>query len=260
MKEIKNITIFGTGNIANGFLHLFLKNQFKIDCIFGKTSKNIEKSVLKNTFFTNNISKIPSTSDLYIFALSDDAYQEVLEKISKNNHLVIHTSGSLDSKSLGIVSNRWGCIYPLQSIKKDSKISWEKVPFFMEAANEKDEKLLSIFCGSNKMNFSILNSSKRKKLHLAAVASNNFTYHLLSMVKEYCIKNEVNFKDLKPLLEKTIEAALNEDSFVEQTGPARRGDNTLIEKQVKDLKEFENLQEIYEIFTKQIIKKHHHEL
>lgn len=250
----------GTGNIANGFLHLFLKNQFKIDCIFGKSSKNIEKSVLKNTFFTNNISKIPSTSDLYIFALSDDAYQEVFEKISENNHLVIHTSGSLDSKSLDIVSNRWGCIYPLQSIKKDSKISWEKVPFFIEAANEKDEKLLSIFCASNNMNFSILNSSKRKKIHLAAVASNNFTYHLLSMVKEYCIKNEVNFKDLKPLLEKTMEAALNEEPYMGQTGPAKRGDNTLIEKQINELKDFENLQEIYKVFTKLIIKKNHHEL
>ena len=54
------------------------------------------------------------------------------------------------------------------------------------------------------MNFSILNSSKRKKLHLAAVASNNFTYHLLSMVKDYCIKNEVNFKDLKPLWKKQL--------------------------------------------------------
>ena len=61
-------------------------------------------------------------------------------------------------------------------------------------------------------------------------------------------------------MEKTIEAALNEDPFLEQTGPARRGDNTIIEKQVKELKEFEKLKEIYEIFTKQIIKKHHHEL
>jgi hypothetical protein len=110
------------------------------------------------------------------------------------------------------------------------------------------------------MNFSILNSSKRKKLHIAAVASNNFTYHLLSMVKEYCIKNEVNFNDLKPLLEKTMETALNKDPFIVQTGPAIRKENTLIEKQIKELKEFENLQEIYEIFTKQIIKKHHHEL
>ena len=260
MKEIKNITILGTGNIANGFLHLFLKNQFKIDCIFGKSSNNIKKSVLKNTFFTDNILKIPSTSDLYIFALSDDAYLEIFKKISKNKHLVIHTSGSLDSKSLGIVSKRWGCIYPLQSIKKDTKVSWEKVPFFMEAANERDEKLLSIFCASNNMNFSILNSSKRKKLHLAAVASNNFTYHLLSMVKEYCMKNEVNFKDLKPLLEKTIESALNEDPYVKQTGPANRADNALIEKQVKELKEFENLQEIYKVFSRQIIKKHHYEL
>ena len=260
MKKIKNITILGTGNIANGFLNLFIKNKFKIDCIFGNSSKNIEKSVLKNTFFTNNISKIPSSSDLYIFALSDDAYLEVFKKISKNNHLTIHTSGSLDSESLDVFSSRWGCIYPLQSIKKDSKISWEKVPFFIEAANEKDEKLLSVFCSSNNMNFSILNSSKRRKLHLAAVASNNFTYHLLSMVKEYCIKNEINFKDLKPLLEKTMEASLNEDPYIKQTGPANRGDNKLIEKQIKELKEFKNLQEIYEIFTKQIIKKHHHEL
>ena len=168
--------------------------------------------------------------------MRDDAYLEVFEKFSKNNHLTIHTSGSLVSKSLGIISNRWGCIYPLQSIKKDSKVSWEKVPFFIEAANEKDEKLLSIFCASNNMNFSILNSFKRKKLHLAAVASNNFTYHLLSTVKEYCIKNEVDFKNLKFLLEKTIETVLNKDSYMEQTGPAKRGDNTLIEEQEKELK------------------------
>ena len=260
MKEIKNITILGTGNIANGFLHLFLKNQFKIDCIFGKSSNNIDKDVLKNTFFTNNVSKIPSTSDLYIFALSDDAYQKVFKKISKNNNFLVHTSGSLDSKSLEIISNRWGCIYPLQTIKKDSKFSWETIPFFIETANEKDEELLSIFCNSNKINFSILNSFKRKKLHLAAVISNNFTYHLLSMVKEYCIENEVNFKDLKPLLEKTLNVALNKAPFIEQTGPAIRRDNTLIENQVKELKDFKNLQDIYEIFTKKIIKKHHNEL
>ena len=80
------------------------------------------------------------------------------------------------------------------------------------------------------------------------------------MVKEYCIRNEVNFKDLRTLLEKTIETVLSKEPYMDQTGPANRGDNTLIEKQIKELKEFENLQEIYEIFTKQIIKKHHHEL
>ena len=61
-------------------------------------------------------------------------------------------------------------------------------------------------------------------------------------------------------MEKTIETILNKNPFTEQTGPANRGDNTLIEKQIKELKEFKNLQEIYEIFSKQIIKQHHHEL
>ena len=38
------------------------------------------------------------------------------------------------------------------------------------------------------------------------------------------------------------------------------GGEDFTEEQVKELKKFENLHEIYEIFTKQIIKKHRHEL
>ena len=260
MKEIRNITILGTGNIANGFLDLFLKNKFNIDCIFGKSSTNIDKDILGKTFYTSNISKIPTSSDLYISALSDDAYLEVFKKIPKSNNFIIHTSGSLDSKSLETTTNRWGCIYPLQTIKKTLKINWNTIPFFIEAANKKDEKLLVEFCNTNNLNSSILDSPKRKKLHLAAVMSNNFSYHLLSMVKEYCNQNEVNFTDLKPLLEKTLELALNKDPFMDQTGPAIRRDTDLIKVQIQDLKGYKDLEEIYEIFTKKIIKKHHNEL
>ena len=80
------------------------------------------------------------------------------------------------------------------------------------------------------------------------------------MVKEYCNQNEVNFTDLKPLLEKTLELALNKDPFMDQTGPAIRRDTDLIKVQIQDLKGYKDLEEIYEIFTKKIIKKHHNEL
>ena len=75
-----------------------------------------------------------------------------------------------------------------------------KVPFFIEAANEKT-KNYDIFVLNN-MNFSVFKPFKRK-LHLAAVVT-----IILPITakhgKEYCIKNEVDFKNLKFLWKKQL--------------------------------------------------------
>ena len=90
--------------------------------------------------------------------------------------------------------------------------------------------------------------------------SSNFSYHLFSMVKDYCLKNDVNFKDLKPLLENTLENSIRNSPFELQTGPAIRNDYNLINSHLEDLKENQDLKEIYEIFSNQIIKKNKNEL
>ena len=90
--------------------------------------------------------------------------------------------------------------------------------------------------------------------------SSNFSYHLFSMVKDYCLKNDVNFNDLKPLLENTLENSIRNSPFELQTGPAIRNDYNLINSHLEDLKENQDLKEIYEIFSNQIIKKNKNEL
>ena len=47
------------------------------------------------------------------------------------------------------------------------------------------------------------------------------------------------------------------ENYKLQTGPAVRNDRELIEKHLNDLGNDENLKEIYELFTQQIIKRHH---
>ena len=71
--------------------------------------------------------------------------------------------------------------------------------------------------------------------------SSNFSYHLFSMVKDYCLKNDVNFKDLKPLLENTLENSISNSPFNMQTGPAIRNDYNLINSHLEDLKKTEIL-------------------
>ena len=104
MKKIKKITILGTGNIANQYCDLFLKNKFEINCIYGNNEKNIDKKNLDKSIFTTNISKIPNDSDLYIAALSDDVYLKVLKGFNLENKFIVHSSGSLQSKTLEIAT------------------------------------------------------------------------------------------------------------------------------------------------------------
>jgi predicted short-subunit dehydrogenase-like oxidoreductase (DUF2520 family) len=80
------------------------------------------------------------------------------------------------------------------------------------------------------------------------------------MVKDYCLKNDVNFNDLTPLLENTLENSMSSSPFELQTGPAIRNDYNLINSHLEDLKENQDLKEIYEIFSNQIIKKNKNEL
>ena len=79
MKNIKNITVIGTGNVALQLSKLFLKNKFKIDGIYGRS--NFSDSQIDNHLYTDKVSNISKNSDLYLVAVSDDSYLELLKNI-----------------------------------------------------------------------------------------------------------------------------------------------------------------------------------
>tara|TARA_B100001094_G_scaffold153096_1_gene148142 strand:+ start:1448 stop:2221 length:774 start_codon:yes stop_codon:yes gene_type:complete len=255
LRTINNITIIGTGNVALQLSKLFLKNNFKIDCIYGRS--NFSDSQIDKHLFSDKISDISKNSDLYLIAVSDDSYIDLLKNISLKNKFIVHTSGSLDSEKLDSFSKRWGCLYPIQTIKKNQQIEWDNIPFYIEASNNNDLELLTDFCHANNLHYSVQNSNQRNKTHIAAVAANNFIYYLLSTIKEYCDKNKINFKNLKPLLDQSLNNVLNFPAHQLQTGPAIRKDLKLIEKHLESLKSEKDLKEIYQLFSEKIIKKHH---
>ena len=258
MRKINNITIIGSGNVGTEFGKKLYQAGYNIDGVFGyriESGKNLAKET-SSKFFSNK-TEIPSESDLYLIALKDDLYIETLKDINLEGKLIIHTSGSLESKALNSFSNRWGCIYPLQSISKNRKVNWNSFKTYIEASNTKDENALIELCETLELNFSKADSNQRKKIHLAAVASNNFTYHLLSNIREFCEENKLEYQDFKNLISQSVDNSLLEKVYQLQTGPAKRKDVKLIENQIKMVKENKNLKDIYELFTQQILNKHH---
>ena len=258
---IENITVIGSGNVGSQLCKRLYSKGFKIDAIVNSGS-NVSAKFLDDTksVHIDQISNIPSESDAYLIAVRDDQYENVIATFPYRDKLIIHTSGSFESVKFEKITKRWGCLYPLQTISKTKEVNWRKVNFFTECAQENDYLKMAKLCEKADFNNEYANSEKRKQLHVAAVVSNNFTYHLLSLVKTHCHKNNIDYSQLRHLIDLSIENVSKESPFILQTGPAVRKDIKLIEKQLSMLKNEHELKEIYDLFSRQIIQKHHHEL
>ena len=98
-----------------------------------------------------------------------------------------------------------------------------------------------------------MSSEERRILHVSAVFACNFTNHLLTISKRILDAEHLEFDLLKPLIRETIRKALEApDPAVVQTGPARRGDQQIIEKHLDYLERYPAWQGIYEILSESI--------
>ena len=74
------------------------------------------------------------------------------------------------------------------------------------------------------------------------------------MNKQFVNEHKSDFDLLVPLIKKTIQNAIEENPCNSQTGPARRNDDMVIQKQINALDEFPQLQRLYKVFTESIKK------
>ena len=259
--NINTITIIGAGNVGSQLCEKLADCNFKIDSlVYNRKKPNEKLKKFTNTFSFKEINEISTNSDLYIITVNDDQYQKVISTFPLKNKFILHTSGSFESHKLEKITERWGCLYPLQTINKKKEIDWNSVNFFIEASNENDFSKIEALCKKTGFKYHFANSKKREKLHIAAVLINNFTYHLLSSAKAFCEKNNIDYNYFQELLFQSIKNVQDEDAFQLQTGPAKRNDINLIKKQIELLENEESLKEIYDLFSQQIIQKHHNEL
>jgi predicted short-subunit dehydrogenase-like oxidoreductase (DUF2520 family) len=228
---ISKISIIGTGNVASWFNHALQKvskPKFQIQMVSGR-----------------DLSKLSEKSDLYIFSLKDDVYEEVLNKITFKMPFAVHTSGSL---SIGIFENyadHFGVIYPYQTISKDFiEHATSEVPLCIEADCSHSEKELTQMCDNISPTIYPTDEDQRKALHLAAIFACNFSNAMFSIADQILLRNNITWDVMIPLLEQMVEKVKKMSPAEAQTGPAKRGDIAVIQKHLNKL-EGTDLQEIY---------------
>ena len=197
-------------------------------------------------------------ADIYLIAVSDDAIQDLAERLAGENRFLAHTSGSTALNKMPKIGKR-GVFYPLQTFSKDAELDFQEIPLCLEAENENDYLLLEKLGGNISNNVLRVNSDQRLQLHMAAVFVNNFTNHLFHIGQELCEEKGLSFDLLHPLIRETMRKIENNDPLQVQTGPARRGDTTTMQKQLDNLKN-KTHKDIYKLISESIHSTYAEEL
>jgi len=254
---IKTITFIGAGNLATHLAQALAGDGYNISQVYSRTIDSArDLAGIFNAHFTNSISEINTNVDLIIVALKDSAVNEVLSQIDFHNKLLVHCSGSLPLSVLKEYSENTGVLYPLQTFSKKRSVNFKAIPVFVEANTEASEQKLLDVANQISDKVDLLNSEKRKALHIAAVFACNFANHMYTLAALFLESNEIDFEVLRPLILETAEKVQVLDPAEAQTGPAIRFDENIINEHLNQLDACPELRELYHSVSKSIFNFH----
>jgi len=245
--------MIGSGNVAGVLGRKFTAAGHKIIQVVSRNAAAASELAYEwDTESANYMSLINKQADIYLIAVADNALVEVTADLKLPGKVVAHTAGSVSKDVLKNVTDHYGVFYPLQSIRKD--VDWlPDIPVYFEASDEKAAGALGRLAGSiSSKPPRVADGEDRLKLHVAAVIANNFTNHLYALAEQFCQKEKIDFRQLMPLIEETVQRLKTTSPAGMQTGPAVRNDELTLQKHLDVLKDHPHLKKVYSFLTESI--------
>jgi predicted short-subunit dehydrogenase-like oxidoreductase (DUF2520 family) len=247
-----NIVLIGSGNVATVLGRLMKSFGHTIKEVVSRNEMHAQTLAAElNVIAQPGINSTTKDAHIYIIGVTDNAIETVAKQLQLNDKIVVHTSGAVSKNVLQNVSERFGVLYPLQSLRKESTHIPE-IPLLIDGNTEETIQSIQTFAETNSKKVYHAGDEERLKLHVSAVFVSNFTNHLYTLAAEYCKKEGTDFSLLVPLIKEVAERTEAHTPASMQTGPAIRNDDTTIQKHLKLLDAHPQLKNIYETMTKSI--------
>ncbi len=255
------VVVLGAGNVAYSLCHVLLQHQIEIVQIYSRTllSAHALRDFLGQEIpCVNDLKKVVSDADLYIYALKDDCLQGVISQIVTNEQAWhIHTSGGVGWEVFEGKKN-YGILYPFQTFSKAKPLTdWCEIPLFVVTNAEKvdDSHFLVRLARSLSSQVLVVQPEELDKLHIAGVFANNFTNYMYCCAKQVLASTSIPFPVLIPLIQQTAQKIQTLSPQEAQTGPAKRNDKTVIEKELNILQSTDKtLTDIYRLLSEGIVR------
>ena len=252
------IALIGSGRVASCMGPRLREAGHAIVAVYSRTIEHAKElaAVVGSPAF-DKLGQLPE-ADVYLTMLSDDALTALAPEIVKASPdaLFLHTAGSVPMdlwKEAG--AKRYGVLYAMQTFSKGADIDWPQVPVFVEGCNPDELRIVTVIASALSGNVTELSSEGRKKLHVAAVFTCNFSNHMYAIAERLLASEGVPFSVMLPLVRETarkVETMSPEDA---QTGPAVRGDRKVINEHLELLKDYPEYAELYRLISTDINKK-----
>ncbi len=238
------IFIIGTGNVATHLSAAILKAGHDIEGVCGRNfnhTKELAQRLDAKPF--SSVSSIPADADVYLISVSDDSIAEVASQIHDVEGIVAHTAGSVPMSALAHFSHH-GVFYPLQSFSKSRAIDMSRVPLCIEGNDSRTADTLTTLARTLSNDVRPMTTEQRAHLHLAAVFASNFVNCMYAEAENILKKSNIPFCIMRELIAETAAKAADMSPIAAQTGPARRGDTRVMNRQMQLLHDHD-LQKLY---------------
>ena len=183
------------------------------------------------------------TGDVVFATVPDQYIQSLASFCDQAGVVFIHCSGATPISVMNHAQS--GVFYPLQTFSQVGDVNWSDVPVFWENA-----QLLalfdSLFLALGVKKSQELSSIDREYLHLAAVFANNYTVAMAGIAHDLLQSRNMKSEWIQPILEKTANNLGLPDPWNALTGPAKRNDQSSIDRHLKLLENQPELRAIYE--------------
>lgn len=234
---VEKAIFIGGGNVAWHLAQAVDRAGIQVDQIITQHTETAKALAQKFGAYFGTQPVVGSKADWIFICVSDEQIEIAAEQLQSIGGIMVHTSGSIDMAVLQGKSANYGVFYPLQTFNKDRAIDFIKVPLLLEASDILTENKLQDLAEKLSDKVIFASSVQRKIIHLAAVVVNNFTNHLFLQAELIAQQSGLPSEILHPLMQETVDKAILLGAQNAQTGPAKRGDQAIIQTHVDWLKQ-----------------------
>ena len=187
-------------------------------------------------------------------ALTDDALIRLIPQMTagRENALWVHTAGSVPMEVWAGHAGRYGVFYPMQTFSKRREVDFRQVPIFIEGCDRECADLLYAVAAALSTKVYEATSEQRRYLHLGAVLACNFANHLYTLASDLLVRHDLPFDALLPLIDETARKVHELPPREAQTGPASRGDHSVMDEHLRLLANEPYLSQVYTLLSRGI--------
>lgn len=233
-----NIVIIGKGNVATNLDYAFRKKGIACQMVSSR----------------EGLDELPQ-ANVYIYAVKDEALASVVAQVQgRERSLHLHTSGTMPITVFGEDKPHAGIFYPFQTFSKARLIEdFSTVPVFFEARGIDDISAVYSLALTITSHVYEATQHDRERLHVAGVFTNNFTNLMYTMAAELLQNTHIPFRALLPLIDETANKIHTLSPRDAQTGPARRGDENVMNHHLELLNDEQS--QVYQLLSAAIRKR-----